>query len=240
MSDKFILTIQAKDIIEEAIIATSDLPDDFSSLPVVEYINSSIFLKLTGLLEQKFRALTWIMADNDREYRRDFLRNRSFGEYSNYADKQQVYKDLLSQIFNYESNNLYINHKELAKQSREYIISFFNNTVFSSNFYNDFLQFINFDIPKKIKLLNITTQKETQVLIPNPKAKELFENIIKKRNKVAHNLEVNKYIKGDLSELCKNDEPNCDNIFICFWMLIYLDGILNETYKIYEEIMENI
>ena len=44
MSEKFILQTKATKIIEEALIATNCLSDDLSSLPVVNYICSSIFL----------------------------------------------------------------------------------------------------------------------------------------------------------------------------------------------------
>ena len=67
MSEEFILNTRAEDVINEAIVACRGLADNFSSLPVVEYVCSAIFLKMTGLLEQKFRAMVWVMANNSKE-----------------------------------------------------------------------------------------------------------------------------------------------------------------------------
>lgn len=64
MSEEFILNTRAEDVINEAIVACRGLADNFSSLPVVEYVCSAIFLKMTGLLEQKFRAMVWVIQRN--------------------------------------------------------------------------------------------------------------------------------------------------------------------------------
>lgn len=43
MSEEFILNTRAEDVINEAIVACRGLADNFSSLPVVEYVCSAIF-----------------------------------------------------------------------------------------------------------------------------------------------------------------------------------------------------
>ena len=120
MSEKFILQTKATNIIEEALIATNCLSDDLSSLPVVNYICSSIFLKLTGLLEQKFKALAWTLANDNREYRRKFI-SENYGEYSSYNDKQKIYKQLIMDIFRFSNDDIIIRHKELAKEAQSFI-----------------------------------------------------------------------------------------------------------------------
>lgn len=44
MSEEFILNTRAEDVINEAIVACRGLADNFSSLPVVEYVCSAIIL----------------------------------------------------------------------------------------------------------------------------------------------------------------------------------------------------
>ena len=48
MSEEFILNTRAEDVINEAIVACRGLADNFSSLPVVEYVCSAIFLNLAA------------------------------------------------------------------------------------------------------------------------------------------------------------------------------------------------
>lgn len=159
MSEEFILNTRAEDVINEAIVACRGLADNFSSLPVVEYVCSAIFLKMTGLLEQKFRAMVWVMANNSRDYRRTFLRERSFGEYSNLSDKKTVYKDLIEQIFVYRKDPFEINHKQIAKAVVDFIVSIFKETIFDSNLHGELLAFCDSMSKQSFCIQKITTEK---------------------------------------------------------------------------------
>lgn len=177
MSEEFILNTRAEDVINEAIVACRGLADNFSSLPVVEYVCSAIFLKMTGLLEQKFRAMVWVMANNSRDYRRTFLRERSFGEYSNLSDKKTVYKDLIEQIFVYRKDPFEINHKQIAKAVVDFIVSIFKETIFDSNLHGELLAFCDSMSKQSFCIQKITTEKVTHSLIPNESVKTLFEEV---------------------------------------------------------------
>ena len=51
-----------------------------------EYVLQTLFMKLTGCMEQKAKCILWDIATHDFEYRRDFLRDNSKqGEYSGKA-----------------------------------------------------------------------------------------------------------------------------------------------------------
>ena len=233
MSEEFILNTRAEDVINEAIVACRGLADNFSSLPVVEYVCSAIFLKMTGLLEQKFRAMVWVMANNSRDYRLTFLRERSFGEYSNLSDKKTVYKDLIEQIFVYRKDPFEINHKQIAKAVVDFIVSIFKETIFDSNLHGELLAFCDSMSKQSFCIQKITTEKVTHSLIPNESVKTLFEEVIKCRNRVAHNTYVNLSVQNDITELCSRRELDCCNVFMQFFILLYIDNIFNETYKIY-------
>lgn len=240
MSEKFILQTKATKIIEEALIATNCLSDDLSSLPVVNYICSSIFLKLTGLLEQKFKALAWTLANDNREYRRKFI-SENYGEYSSYNDKQKIYKQLIMDIFRFSKDDITIRHKELAKEAQSFIKESFKNTIFATNLCRDFCEFD--DEIKMMNFSNITVkfsedEKGKDIkLINDDKMKELFNNIINERNRIAHNTFINKPEKMDIKELYninRNSNLNFYNVFIQFFMLIYIDNIFNTIYEMYE------
>lgn len=232
MSEEFILRAKAEDVLTEAVVASNGLVDDFAAFPVVEYICSAIFLKMTGLLEQKFRAAAWTMANNNRDYRYEFLRKKH-SQCSRYDDKQSVYKDLIAEIFLLKYGEFEIDHRNIAQEAITFIQSLFQNTIFSSCLSADFLGFkkeLNGNFFSKVK---ITANSATHVLITNSDIKNLFEEVIHGRNKIAHNLYVNKCVKNDLTELCVRKKINHNNIFIQFFVLLYIDRIFNYIYQIY-------
>lgn len=55
--------------------------------------------------------------------------------------------------------------------------------------------------------------------------------VIKCRNRVAHNTYVNMSVQNDITELCSRRELDCCNVFMQFFILLYIDNIFNETYK---------
>ena len=240
MSEEFILKIKAEDIVREAVVSCRGLADNLSSLPVVDYICSAIFLKMTGLLEQKFRAMTWVMANNNREYRRTFLNSRNFGEFSSLTDKKTVYKDLVEQIFIYRKAPFIINHKDIAKSVACFLVSMFEKTIFDTNLHGELLAFYEVISKQAFNVHKITTATVTHILIPNEVIKDLFEDVIRCRNRLAHNAYVNISVRNDLPELCNRKELDCNNIFMQFFVLLYIDNVFNETYKVYWEEFANL
>lgn len=236
MEEDFILNIQAESIIEEAIIASNSLPDNFNSLPIVDYVCSALFLKTTGLLEQKFKVLAWKMATHNREYRKDFLDKRNFGEFSNYESKQTLYKDLIKEILLLDNHDFIIKHKEHLANSQSIIKNLFNNTIFQSTLQHDYLLFNKKTISQSDH--KISSETKTHSLLPNPETKDIFEFIVKKRNKIAHNAFVNKCVKNELCEL-SSDYKICENFFMQLFILIYMDNVFNQTYQIYKDLLEN-
>lgn len=65
-----------------------------------EYVLQTLFLKLSGCMEQKAKCILWDIATHDFEFRRNFLNdlNPKQGEYSNFESKNLVYKSLIEQV----------------------------------------------------------------------------------------------------------------------------------------------
>ena len=93
---KFILT-PIFNILEEAADVSQVMGNGIGTQPLCEYVMQSIFLKMTGALEQKLKCICWEIATNDYEYRQKLLRHNN-GEYSDYNAKKAVFDELLSQI----------------------------------------------------------------------------------------------------------------------------------------------
>ena len=104
---KFILT-PILCILKEGIIACRGIGIGIETQALSEYVMQTIFLKMTGALEQKMKCICWEIASNDYEYRCQYLK-KNYGECSSYDDKNHVYKDLIEAIlkinknFNYET-----------------------------------------------------------------------------------------------------------------------------------------
>ena len=92
-------------ILEDGINACRGAGCVMEAYPLRDYIMQSLFLKMTGAQEQKLKCLCWEMATNDYTYRYDFLSaaKRNYGEFSQYEQKNNVYKQLIEEIKKYNS-----------------------------------------------------------------------------------------------------------------------------------------
>ncbi len=156
-----LLSKQQKDEYNDCRFFETDKEFEFNAY--LNTLEADIFLKMTGLLEQKFRAMVWVMANNSRDYRRTFLRERSFGEYSNLSDKKTVYKDLIEQIFVYRKDPFEINHKQIAKAVVDFIVSIFKETIFDSNLHGELLAFCDSMSKQSFCIQKITTEKVSAI-----------------------------------------------------------------------------
>jgi len=94
----FILTPLAS-LIEKTLLPMDLYKGQVCNYIMKEYILQTLFMKLTGCMEQKAKCILWDIATYDFEYRRDFLRDNSKqGEYSKYDSKNMVYKTLIEQV----------------------------------------------------------------------------------------------------------------------------------------------
>ena len=88
----------ASDTVREALGALNATSGGIETYPLCGYIMQSLFLKLTGLQEQKLKCICWEMACRDYEYRYERFERNRYSECSDYKDKCLVYNDLISQI----------------------------------------------------------------------------------------------------------------------------------------------
>lgn len=99
----FILT-PISNILLDGIFASASIKAGAESYPLGEYFFQSLFLRMTGAQEQKLKCICWEMATDDYTYRYDLLHKKNYGECSNYSEKNSIYKDLIEQIRNKQSD----------------------------------------------------------------------------------------------------------------------------------------
>jgi hypothetical protein len=218
-------------ILKDVILANSGIGNGIETYPLHDYVMQSVFLKMTGFQEQKIRSISWEMATNDYEYRRVLLSNDDkVGEYSSYKDKNKIYQRLNEQIvnsfplFNIKND---IDNTKILNDTIGKVKNLFSETNLSIWAQKSYLNFINDN--SLIKAQHFANNN-----------KNLFENVLQNkyivlyhhRNRCAHNTSSYQQNLPTLKTL-SNIDYKYENYFIWFSLLVLIDEIFIEMYKIY-------
>ena len=233
--DKFIL-MPMDTILKNAILATSGIGNGIETYPLCDYIIQSIFLKMTGYQEQKMKCIAWEIATNDFDYRRKLLNNEDkLGEYSTFEAKNKIYKTIYKQIERFDLNfkfkdNVFIDDmkKRVKKNSFELVKEVFENTnlmVWNQNSYSQFL---------KSRIIEEDQYLKDGKNLMGEKIKNEYEELYNQRNRIAHNILSYQQNLPDFNIL-KNEKEYSRNYFLWFAILLLIDNIFIEMYKLYQD-----
>ena len=229
--DKFILAPMSK-ILREVVLASAGIGSGIETYPLCDYIMQSVFLKMTGYQEQKMKCIAWEIATNDFEYRRRLLNDEDkLGEYSEYKAKNKIYKSLCKQVEGFSPNFKALEIKERVKQnSLDLVIDVFGGTnlaVWKNEMFNEFSR-------SKVIRDNqylMETELLESILI------EEYKTLYNQRNRIAHNTVSYQQNLPDFSVL--REEKDCSrNYFLWFSILLLIDNIFIEVYKVYKDAIE--
>ena len=229
--DKFILAPMSK-ILKEVVLASAGIGSGIETYPLCDYIMQSVFLKMTGYQEQKMKCIAWEIATNDFEYRRRLLNDEDkLGEYSEYKAKNKIYKSLCKQVEGFSPNFKALEIKERVKQnSFDLVIDVFGGTnlaVWKNEMFNEFSR-------SKVIRDNqylMETELLESILI------EEYKTLYNQRNRIAHNTVSYQQNLPDFSVL--REEKDCSrNYFLWFSILLLIDNIFIEVYKVYKDAIE--
>lgn len=250
---KFILT-PISEILREAVMSCKSIGKGIETYPLSDYIMQSVFIRMTGAQEQKMKCILWSLADNDFDFRYEFLKQRH-GEYSSYSDKNKVYQGLLKQIgvikSDYRIGQVKMLKDRILKASNiSGLLDKSNVSVWSNKKYKDYLQIwkqiqiknfaiVNNTLIKKNKLISLQTSNisEFTLLGKNDSIdlKKIYEDhLYRNRNKIAHNTKSYQHHLPTFNSL-KKEEFIYENYFLWFSILILIDHIFIELYMIYLE-----
>ena len=183
-----------------------------------EYVLQTLFMKLTGCMEQKAKCILWDIATHDFEYRRDFLYNNSKqGEYSEYKSKNYVYTTL-------------VNHGGIIDDQRKGEIltqlEDFKNKILEESILKVWLPRELRDL--KIKELFAIKRWAGDSLLGNPLNDEEYKSLYIHRNRCAHN--VLSY-QGNAMNPQKIKEVGDASYATWFTLLVLMDMIYMEQYE---------
>ena len=185
-----------------------------------EYVLQTLFMKLTGCMEQKAKCILWDIATHDFEYRRDFLRDNSKqGEYSKYDSKNYVYRTL-------------VNHGGIIDDQRKGEL-----LTQLKDFKKDILveSILKVWLPRelrdlKIKELFAIRRWAGVSLLGSPLNDKIYESLYKHRNRCAHNALS---YQGNVMNPQKIKEMGEINYATWFTLLVLMDMIYMDLYEMF-------
>ena len=243
--NKFILS-PIKDILVDVISACIGIGSGVETYPLCDYVMQSALLKMTGAQEQKMKCICWELATNDYEYRYQRFNLNPFGECSNYQEKKEIYKDLVKQIEKHSELRFedgLINNSLILQNTNHVIISSFKNTnllIWAKKHYLEYESLWSKITGKHfankenlfINKRNIGNNTEKDLI-------DMYDNLYKHRNRVAHNTLSYQQNLPTLKTLL-NENYQYENYFIYFSMLVLIDNIFISLYEPYLKSMNQL
>lgn len=225
----FITTPIEEVLVQGISVADGLRPLGIEAYPALEFILSSLFLRMTGFSEQKLRSIHWEIATQNLDVRYSMLKGDEgkYGEYSSYEKKKDFYDFLKQQSLKLCNNELKWTtdeRKSIVEYSQNVVEKVLQESVFSISYSNKLKSSLDFvkqwtqdDILNNCflsqRLVNIYT-----------------EYLYKQRNNSAHNTLSYQQDYISLTELRK-PESDTHTYFTYFAILILLDTIFIKSYK---------
>lgn len=220
------------EMFENCCSACMGVHQGIEAYPLNEYIFQSLFMKMTGALEQKMKCICWEMATNDYEYRYEYLNKKNYGECSNYASKNGILNDLIKSIkaIKPDFDPKHIINEQFVDDVFSDVLGLFQGASLKDWQYRDYLFYVdNYKIILDSK----------KIMSGGPKKYCLFNNeedynkiVYRHRNRCAHNTLSYQINKPDLDKMADDDYPK-ENYFIRYAMLIIIDCIFIALFKEY-------
>lgn len=237
------------DILEDAANATQCIGQSIDVFPLCDYIMQSIFMKMTGAQEQKMKCICWELATVDFEIRYDLYNNWTLGECSTLSAKNKTLAILLKAISKIKDDfdpNVAIDKNIILQATKDTLMKFHRNSninSFSSRDYQEFIKIFDtiedkciYQILDKNQLLfskcdNCSNHKTCtkQKMLDN-----MYSHMYAHRNRCAHNLMSYQQNLPSLKSL-SSDDYIYENYYIRFALLIIIDLIITELYRIFEK-----
>lgn len=249
----FILT-PISQILKEAAVSTSSIELGIASYPLCDYIMQSVFLKMTGMQEQKMKCICWELATDDYELRYLRYKRDPLGECSSYSDKKKVLFDLIQQLEHLSVGSCTISDGEkenFINETKNELEVFYNQPQikgWSQKTYHDFQTM--FSSCSKNCLLFVNNNGKTTDLFGHCEncgqkstasemsicrlgtLMDVYESLFKHRNRCVHNTSS---FQQNLPTLETMDSPSYmfDNYYLHFAVLILIDKISIRLFKSY-------
>lgn len=255
----FILT-PVSDILDDSIRSTRGITAGIDVYPLCDYIFQTLFVKMTGAQEQKFKCICWDFATVDYETRRNVFFSWDLGECSRLEDKETVLTEMINAIRRLDSSfdiNSAFSTQDILNETKHIIEEFYRKSHlkgFLERSYDEYESIIaqvcpecvSYGLSPKKKLLfgkcDNCRQKNntanTLTCVRKYGLRQMYENLYRHRNRCAHNLTSYQQNLPSFKTLC-----DClfiyENYFLRFFILILIDKIIIALYKCFFDRLDN-
>lgn len=240
-------------ILSDAMNVICTLSGSMASFPIWEYILQSVFLKMTGAQEQKMKCICWEISSVDYEIRRKIFNKWEFGECSTLKHKQTILKHLHEAI-------KHINEHCDIERKIDLNTIFLNSTNLIDEFYEKsgvkgfmcrpYMEYKQLMSHLSSNCLSITSifkncancthrgdSSRPEICAKSKGLSSVYERLYIHRNRCAHNILSYQQNKPELNMLY-NVEHIYDNYFFRFLILIIIDKLFIELYKVFKSEIE--
>lgn len=232
-TEAFILS-PLSELLSEAAIAMEAVENGMKGYQVADWLMPTIFLRMTGAQEQKLKCINWDLGSLDFELRYHLYSNK-MGEMSCYDEKYKLCCELLSSIIR---NNqgfdpaIDINRKKLLDDANACIVTICGNSVMKDWYAADYKDFEEKTATFKTQELVVwSTDKQKCTALFSGGLLSAFGALYNHRNKCAHN--TMSYQRNlPKFELLSGQNAVFENYFIRFYVLILLDILFVQLYKL--------
>ena len=224
MKHKDFILMPLISLIEKALLPMDLYKGQVCNYIMKEYVLQTLFLQLTGCMEQKAKCILWDIATHDFEFRRKFLHklNSDQGEYSTYKSKNTVYMTLIEQLQVEKIDDA--KKEELLKELED-----FRNDILEKSIAKEWL-------PRELQNLNISNLFNIkswgekclfEKSSGNNKVYDIYESLYDHRNRCSHNTLS---YQGDMIGPKKIKEIGGESYASWFTLLVLIDMIYSELY----------
>lgn len=224
----FIITSIEEVFCQGIAVANGLKSSGIEAYPALDYILSSLLLRMTGFSEQKLRSIHWIVATQDLDIRYEMIKGdqAKYGEYSAWDKKKEFYKFMTEEYQKIKGKP--ISWTDVEKESiLDYTKNIFGSTLQDSVFQLSYCS----DVNNAIAFVKTWTKEDilSRGLLVQ-KISDLYPSLYKSRNRSAHNTLSYQRDFLSFSEFMSPENPQ-SNFFVYFAILILLDTIFIKTYS---------
>jgi len=236
-------------LLHDVVSDSNNISNGMEFYSTSSYILHSLFLRMTGAQEQKFKCVCWDLATVDYEYRYSRYNKWELGECSKLKDKSVVFSDLVSavraikprySVFGGSSDN----KKKFLSDTLADIKGNLDGSNLACCFPLEYMGFL--EIYKNLHHNNLEAGDQLFCCAENTTFETMkdehvlamaYSLLYKHRNRSAHNTLSYQTNIPTFQELNDKYVQKYYNIFLFIAILITIDKLLMQVYKKYQKVL---
>ena len=234
-------------LLHDVVLDSNNISNGMEFYTTSGYIMHSLFLRMTGAQEQKFKCICWDLATVDHEYRYSRFNRWELGECSKLKDKSIVFSDLVNAIRAIKPKYSVfggspVNKKDFLTNTLAEIRECLDGSNLAKCFPEEYFDFV--DIYTNIHHNNLEAGNQLFCCADNTTFANMRDEhvlamaytlLYKHRNRCAHNTLSYQTNIPTFHELNDANVQKYYNVFLFIAILVTIDKMLILVYKKYQK-----